>query len=290
MTLRAAFLAAVLAVLAGVARMRLQPEASAMGAIRDPAWIPSGRTLRLVSMGQRLLLSDLFWLKTVQYMGESFGAKVDRWAALYPLVDLVTDLDPRHGYAYQVAGSNLGGIAHRYDEADRILEKGMRNLPDRWTLPWTYAVNKYLFEGDFATAARYARVASDVGRRPHLALLAANLSLVTDDAAEYAAATAVLEQAIGAATTDELREQLETRLVKVRTYEALSRVERAIAAFQARWVRRPLALEELVAAGLLEAVPADPAGGTIGYDLASGKVRSSALGERRPLKNTMANR
>jgi hypothetical protein len=290
MTRRAALLAATLAVLAGVARMRLQPEASALGAIRDPAFIPSGRAVRVVSAGQRLLLSDLYWLRAVQYVGESFAAKVDRWAALYPLVELVTDLDPRHGYAYQVAGSNLAGIAHRYDEAGRILRKGMRNLPDRWTLPWTYAVNKYLFEGDFAEAARYARIAGEVGRRPHLALLAANLSLVTDDAEEYAAAIAFLEQAIRSADGPELEAQLEARLVKVRTYEVLSRAEKAVAAFQARWVRRPLALEELVAAGLLVEVPPDPAGGRILYDLASGKVRSSALGERRPVKHTMASR
>lgn len=287
-TRRAAFLAVALAILAVVARMRLQPEAEAMGAIRNPAWLPDGRTLRTFSMGERLLLGDIYWLRAVQYMGETIAAKSDRWEALYPLADIATDLDPRDGYVYQVVGSNLGGVAHRYAEADRILQKGMRNLPDRWSLPWVYAVNKFLYQGDFAEAARYARRAGEVGHRPHLALLAANLSLASERTSEYAAAERFLDEAIRAEESPDVKAQLVNRLVKVRTYAALDRVERAIAAFRSRYVRAPLALEELVTDGLLPAIPADPAGGRILYDPATGKVRSSVLGERRPIKDTEA--
>jgi hypothetical protein len=275
--------AVLAAAVAAGARARLEPEALEVGRVRDPAWLPDGRAVQIASLGQRQLLATAYWLKTVQYMGEMSLSGGD-WRALLPLADLTTDLDPRFGYAYQVVGSNLAGLAGRPAEAERILQKGMRNVPDRWTIPWTHAVNKFLYERDFASAAEYARRAADVGKRPHLALLAANLSLVADADAEYAASEVILADAIEQADSDALREQLRERLVKVRTYAVLSRVERAVAAFEERVGRRPLALAEVVAHGLLPGIPADPAGGAIVYDLAAGQVRSTALGPRAPFR------
>jgi tetratricopeptide (TPR) repeat protein len=269
----------------GVSRTSLEPEAAARGAVRDPAWLPSGRVLRTVSFGQRLLLADFYWLHSVSYMGETLLTKKDRWEALLPLVEIVTDLDPRYGYAYQVTGSNLAGLAHRYAEADRILEKGMRALPERWTLPFVQATNKFLFEQDYAEAARLARRAAAVGKKPHLALLAANLSALANSDDEYEAAAAFLNQMLDQNDLPEMREELETRLTRIRTFQALSALERAISTHKARTGRLPARLGELVP-GELPALPADPSGGRFEYDLATGTVRSSVLGPRAPLRVT----
>lgn len=269
---------------AAVGRRALEPEAAALGTIRNPAWLPRGDQLRAVSLGQRLLMSDLYWLKLVQYVGENYLGQGQRWEALYPLADLVTDLDPRYGYAYQIAGSNLGGLADRHAEADRILLKGMRNLPERWSLYFTYAVNKFLYEGDYATAAEYVRRAAEIGKRPHLALLAANLSLVADEDAQYRTAEAFLVETLRQTDTPELRGELERRLVKVRTYALLSRLEHAEAEFTAARGRRPTSLAELARAAGLSGPPADPAGGRIVYDPLTGHVQSSTLGSRTPFR------
>lgn len=279
-------LLALLAAVAGLARGSLEPEATSLGRIRDPAWVPSGRIVRLTSLGQRLLLADVYWLKTVAYVGEWALEPKRGMGALLPLADLVTDLDPRFGYAYQVAGSNLSGLAHLVPESDRILEKGMRNVPDRWSLPFLYAFNKFFYEDDFATAARFARRAADVGKRPHLALLAANLSLVANRDDEYRSALEILEVSLQQADTPELRAQLQDRIVKVKTYQAMSVVERAVAAFRERNVRRPIVIEELTRGGFLEEVPRDPSGGSILLDPATGEVLSSVVGLRRPIRVT----
>jgi tetratricopeptide (TPR) repeat protein len=270
--------------LTSAARVSLEPEASALGAVRDPAWLPSGRALRSTSLGQRLLLADLYWLRTVMYVGESMLAPKRGWSALYPLGEIVTDLDPRFGFAYQVVGSNLTGLANQVKESDRLLEKGMRNVPDRWMLPFLYAFNKFFYEDDYAQAAEYARRAAEVGKRPHLALLAANLSLVANSEEEYRTALAFLELSLQQTTTPEMREQLEGRLVKVRTYRELARCERAVAAFRARYGLPPFSLDQLVWHRLLPGVPKDPAGGRIVYDPASDAVRSTALGARQPIR------
>jgi tetratricopeptide (TPR) repeat protein len=282
--LTAPLLAVLLATSTLGLRARLAPEASAHGAIRDPAFLPSGSTLRLAAFGQRLLLSDLYWLRLVQYMGETLLNKVDRWDALEPLAEIVTDLDPRHGYAYQVVGSNLAGLAGRHAEASRILEKGMRNLPERWNLYFTYAVNKFLYEHDYQAAAEYARKAAEVGHRPQLALLASNLALLSNTEQEYAAAESFLLLALEQAETDDMKEQLRQRLVKVRTYQVLSRVEQAVEAYRARHGRNPTLLYDLLGEGLLPGLPVDPSGGRIEYDPVTGQVRSTRLGPRKPLR------
>jgi tetratricopeptide (TPR) repeat protein len=267
------------------ARRSLEPEAAARAAVRNPAWLPSGKVLRTVSCGQRLLLADLYWLDAVQYVGETVMAKVPRWEALHPLADIVTDLDPRFGYAYQITGSNLAGLAHRYREADRILEKGMRNVPDRWSLPFVYATNKFLFEHDYAAAAEYARRAAEIGKRPHLALLAANLSALANTDEEYRAAVAFIDQMLGETDTPELKAELEERRTRIRTFQALATLERAIAAHQGRAGRPPRRLADLVPSELRE-IPADPSGGRFLYDPQSGAVRSSIVGARAPLRIT----
>ncbi len=279
-------LLALLAAVAGLARAALEPEATALGRIRDPAWVPAGRIVRIASLGQRLLLADVYWLKTVAYVGEWTLEPKRGMGALFPLADLVTDLDPRFGYAYQGAGSNLSGLARLVPESDRILEKGMRNVPDRWSLPFLYAFNKFFYEDDFATAARFARRAADVGKRPHLALLAANLSLVANRDDEYRSALEILEVSLQQADTPELRAQLRERAVKVKTYQALSIVERAVGAFRERNVRGPIVIEELTRGGFLREVPPDPSGGSILLDPVTGQVRSSVVGLRKPIRVT----
>jgi hypothetical protein len=271
--------------LTAAARTALAPEAAERGIIRNPAWLPSGPVLRTASFGQRLLLADLYWLKTVSYMGETLLAKSERWEALLPLAEIVTDLDPRYGYVYQVTGSNLAGLAQRYAEADRILEKGMRALPDRWMLPFVQATDKFLFEQDYAEAARYARLAADLSKRPHLALLAANLSALANTDDEYVTAAVFLVQMIDQTEQPEMREELETRLTRIRTFQALATLERAITAHKARTGRLPAGLSELVP-GELDAQPIDPSGGRFEYDPASGTVRSTVLGPRAPLRVT----
>jgi len=277
-----ALLSALLALFTFGARRALAPEVALHGTIRDPSWLPDGRVLRLVTFGQRLVVSDLYWLQTVQYMGEGFDAPERGWAALRPLVEIVTDLDPRHGYAYQMTGLCLADPARRLDDAFAVLQKGMRNLPERYSLPLLYGQLKYLEEKDYKAAAEYIQRAATLGKRPHLALLAATLLLKLDASDEYRVAAALLEETIPQTEEPVLRRDLEARLVRVRTYEALSAVEKALSRFRSERKRLPTRLGELVAEGYLPSVPADPSGGTLRYHPTTGDVESTVLGPRKP--------
>ncbi len=151
----AALSVALFAAAAGVAhRIRVAGERP-----YDVAFVPSAVGLRWLSLGHPTLAANLTWLRAVQYVGEK-RADERGWDKLRPLVEVVTNLDPRHGYAYQV-GANMLSSAGRVGDANAILEKGIRAVPDRYILPFHRAVNTfYLYEGDHRLAGRYFELAA----------------------------------------------------------------------------------------------------------------------------------
>jgi hypothetical protein len=234
--------------------------------------VPTGASARLASLGHRGLVSDLYWLSTVQYIGEP-KAEQRGWDKLFPLVDLVTDLDPRHGYAYQTGGIVLSA-AGRLEESNRILAKGMELGPDWWSFPYYLAFNHWFYEGDYAAGAYYAGIAA---RRPgaspnisHLAVSLASKSGTPDAAIE------LLRELRATVRDDATAERLDEQLKLATLERDAQALERAVEAFRARAGRAPFALEELVVAGAVPSIPPDPFGGKYRLDPEDGKVRSSA--------------
>jgi hypothetical protein len=274
---------AALAATVGGTRVALEPAAAAVSPLRDPAFLPDGKVLRAVSLGQRGLLADYYWLALVQYIGDSELARIKRWDAWYPMADLVTDLDPRFGYVYSEIGSLLSGVAGRLDESSRLLEKGLAGAPTRWQIPWNLGFNKLFYERDLEAAARYFRLAGEVGKRPHLFHLAAGILMQDQRAERYDLAIQVLEDALRQTDIPAYRLDLTDRLVRARTYRVLAQVEQAAAQYKAVHGVVPVLVEQLVSEGFLRELPADPAGGRIELDPLTGSARSSILGERQPV-------
>ena len=237
----------------------------------DVGTLPSSTTLRWLSLGHPTLAANLLWLRAVQYIGEP-RANERGWDRLYPLVDTITDLDPRHGYAYQIAGTLLpmyGFVA----EANAILEKGTRALPDRHILPLLRSFNAFQHEDDWATAGRYAAIAARTPGAPdhvrHYALAFYVKGKRADAAVDF------LEQVLAATRDPETREAVEEQLRQARLEQGFSRLDDAVRTWRERYVAGPLALEQLVAEGLVPEIPADPYGGSLYVDDA-GVVRSTA--------------
>jgi tetratricopeptide (TPR) repeat protein len=188
-------------------------------------------------------------------------------------VDLVTELDPRHGYAYQTAGIVLSA-AGRLDESNRILLKGLEKGPPRWTYPYYLSFNYWFYLGDYENGARYARIAAKTpGASANVSQLAVSLS----------AKAGTPEDAI--ATLTELRATVEDEITAARLDEQIrlailerdaQMLERAAERFRAERGRDILALEELVVSGHVRALPEDAFGGKYEWSRGERKVRSSA--------------
>ncbi len=234
-------------------------------------YLPEGRALSFLSPGVKLSLADAYWLATVQYLGDQAMTR-GRYDRLYPLVDLVTTLDPQHGYAFQTGGIVLSA-AGRLDESDAILKKGMTAGPDWWSYPFYLAFNDFFYRGDYASAARWASIAARTpGASPNISHLALALESKEGDPE---AGLALVQELLKTAPDDEVRERLLEQEKLARLQVDFARLDAAVARYRALRGRPPARLEALVEAGLLPAIPADPFGGR--FELrADGKVHSTA--------------
>ena len=269
-TARILLAAAVL--LGGAAYLNLRLAAHALSRPYDVDYVPSGAAARVVALGHRNLLSDLYWLSTVQYIGDG---KADQrgYDKLFPLVDLVTDLDPRHGYAYQTGGVVLSAV-NRLEESNRILEKGMEKGPPYWSFPYYLSFNHWFYLGDYEKGAHYAAIAARTpGASPnisHMAVALAAKSGTPDDA------IAILDE-LRATVKDEVTA---SRLDEQRKLAVLERdaqaLEREVERFRAAHGRDPVALGELIVTGQIRVLPLDPFGGEYVWNPGERKVRSTA--------------
>jgi tetratricopeptide (TPR) repeat protein len=250
---------------------------SGMGLERlyDITFVPEGRALSIASPGLRLSVADYYWLATVQYIGEPRGRERG-FEKLFPLVDLVTDLDPAHGYAYQTAGIVLS-TEGRLDESDRILMKGMQHGPIWWTYPFYIAFNNYFYRQNYAEGARWAEIAARTpGASPNISHLAMALKVKSgdpDDAIRFLSELRAIAK--DERTAAALDEQYRLALLQ-RDFRLL---DKAVARYRARFGQAPFVLEELVATGELAAIPEEPFDGR--YEIgADGIVHSSANDHR----------
>ncbi len=237
----------------------------------DVGIVPSAATLRWVSLGHPTLAANLLWLRAVQYIGDPRSDERG-WDKLYPLVDTLTDLDPGHGYAYQVAGtllSTYGQVA----ESNAILEKGTRALPDRYILPHLRAFNAFYYDDDWVTAGRFAEIAArSRGAPPHVrhyALAYYVKGRRADAAVDY------LEQVLAESKDPETRAAVEAQLKQAILERDADRLDEAAGRWRERYVVGPLTIGQLVSEGLVDRIPPDPFGGELYVD-DEGRVRSTA--------------
>jgi tetratricopeptide (TPR) repeat protein len=237
----------------------------------DISVVPSAKVMRWLSLGHPTLAANLLWLRAVQYIGEP-RADERGWSKLFPVVDAVTDLDPRHGYAYQVAGVVLGS-AGRTEESNAILEKGTRNVPDRYILPYLRAFNAFYYDDDWPAAGRFAEISARTPGAPDHVRQNVLAYYVKGKRAD--AAVAFLEQSLAEAKDPDTRKAVESQLRQARLEQDAARLDEAAAEWRRRYHAGPFSLRQLVDEGLISRIPPDPAGGEL-YVAEDGRVRSTA--------------
>lgn len=236
----------------------------------DVLLVPPRSVARVISVGHPTLAANVYWLRAVQYIGEP-AANARGWERLYPILDLVTDLDPEHGYAYQVGGVILG-TARRIAESNALLEKGMRAVPRRYILPFIRAFNAFYYEDDWALAGRFMEQAARVPGAPaHLTRDALAFAVKGNRADQ---AIAFLQQMMETTPDPETRGRLQTELQQAYLERDALVLDAALERHRATYGMNPITLEVLVAEGLVDRIPSDPFGGifVVGSD---GRAHSS---------------
>lgn len=254
-------------------------------AAEDQVELPalSPRVLGPLSFGFRAVAADLFFLDAVQLNGARRAADPEdlqerQERSMSRSLALAIELDPKFEEAYRFAGyagprQTVEGKAYNVLAVVPLLERGVRECPDDWRIPFLLGFYQLYYLGRMADAGHNMAVAA---RRPHapayLGLLATRLAANANDL-ETAERMAIgmLEDS----NDEESREQWKARILDLDMERGLRAVEAAAERYRARTGKLPRSLEALVAAGDLTAIPREPHGGRYSID-AGGQAHSSA--------------
>ena len=208
----------------------------------------------------------MYWIRAVQYYGgtklrlDAQGAEqqvgwlepppslaADDFPSLYPLLDITTTLDPRFNIAYRFGSVFLAEAyprgADRPDLAIALLEKGLRERPDKWQYLQDIGFVHYWFRHDFLEASRWFQKAADVPGAPWFlrSLAATTLARGGDRQSSRAMWTAILQSA----EVDWVRKDAQRRLLQLQALDVIDALQRAVDDFARRTGTKP----ELAGAG-----------------------------------------
>ena len=294
----AALLLAGAASLQAVRERRYPPPA---GDNEETLYLQSGTAARRLTGPYASIAADLYWIRAIQHFGATklrlaagrrlapeppplIAAPPNEYRLLHPLLDLTTTLDPRFSIAYRfgavfLAESYPGG-AGRPDLAIQLLDKGIREQPDKWEYMQDIGFVHYWYNHDYRTAASWFQKASEVAGAPWwLRSLAATTLAQGGDRQSSKLMWEAIRQS---AEIDWLRHDAERRLVQLRALDDIDALQRAADEYARRTGQPAPDWGALVRGGVLRGVPLDPTGAP--YELgAGGRVRLSESSPLHPL-------
>jgi tetratricopeptide (TPR) repeat protein len=266
----------------------------------DAVYLQSGSAIRRLAGAYQALGADAYWVRTLQYYGgikrrlaaqpagpeppPALAAPTSDYAYLYPLLDITTSLDSRFNIAYRFGAVFLAepypGGPGRPDLAIALLEKGLKERPDKWEYMEDIGFVHYWYRHDYQAAANWFHKASEIASAPWwLASLAATTLAQGGDRQSSRLMWQTIRQT---ADNDWLRRDADRRLAQLRALDDIDRLQQQVNAFAARTGAPPSSWITLVRSGALPGVPADPS--LTQYELSpDGRVRLSQSSPLWPL-------
>jgi tetratricopeptide (TPR) repeat protein len=240
--------------------------------LEEVLYLPSGKTLQRLSLGYSSLLADIYWTRAVQY----FGGRVQKsthYELLDPLLEITTDLDPHLIVAYQDGSIFLAQQptwgAGEPDKAVALLQKGIRNNPEYWRLYFTLGFVHYTDRHDYKAAEQAFRKGSEVpGALPWMKVMAARMA---EKGADLGTAFALWQGIFDNAQNKDLKNTATLHLESLRADADLNELDRRVQLYREKTGTSPSRWSDLIRAGLLPGIPADPTGAPYKLE-ADGKV------------------
>jgi hypothetical protein len=246
-------------------------------------WVRSGPLLQRLSLSYDSLVSDIYWMRAVIYYGgqrRGEGAQLS-YEALYPLLDMVTTLDPHFRIAYRFGAIFLTeGYPKgpgRPDQAVQLLQRGIERDGGRWEYFHDIGFVYYWWLHDYEKAAEwFLRGSEQPGAAEWLKPLAAT-TLATGG--QRATSRQLWTQLLNS-DMEFIHEQAKLRLQQLDAMDTIAELTVVLKRFIDRERRTPNSWEELAAKEGLPRVPVDPTGMRFVFDPKVGRVdvsRKSAM-------------
>jgi tetratricopeptide (TPR) repeat protein len=245
--------------------------------IEELAQLPRGEHLKPVLLGYHNLGADVVWLRLLQVLGKKRNT-ADEYEWIYHAMDVITTLDPQYDYVYYAGGVVLTNLANRVDLSNRLLEKGFKENPTVWNIPFLLGYNYYFILGDAAKAADYIAAAARLPGGPaYLPGLASRMYAEANNPETALQFLGALWQQNQDADT---REVLGKRAKEIMIERDIRELETAVQGYRSKQGSYPKALHDLILNGSLSQLPQEPFGGSYQLDSKTGQVRSSTHPDR----------
>lgn len=237
--------------------------------------IPNTSVMRAITADQKQLFGALSVLKVLIYYGTSLEKTQTRrdishdFSGMYPIIFTATRLDPYNMDAYYFAQAILVWDMHRIDEANALLDYGMRYRDWDFYLPFFAGFNHAYFRKDYRQAAQYYKKVGELTGSDLFVRLASRY-MYEDN--QTGLAIAYLKTMLRGEHNEAIKKSFALRL---QALETVQRIETASAAFQQREGRKPESVAELLRSGMLTKPVIDPYGGTFYLDQ-NGRVRTTS--------------
>jgi hypothetical protein len=248
-------------------------------------WIRSGDVAARLALGFDNLAADVYWIRAVVYYGSTKLSEDTNkdFALLYPMLDLVTTLDPHFKMAYRF-GSVFLTEAYpagpgRPDQAVELLKRGIAQDSGRWEYYFDAAFIYYWWLQDYQQAAEWFLRGSERPGSPEWLKPLAAATLI----GESPASSRRLWQEMLKSDVRYIRVQAEQRLKQLDAIDAITALTPVLQRFIDREKRVPRSWEELAAAERLRSVPVDPTGMRFYFDPKAGYIDVSPKSTLWPL-------
>lgn len=260
------------ALIAGAASLqRLREERFPVPPVNEESlYVTSGATLRRLTAGYSALAADVYWIRAVQYYGsirlqlagaaEQPDRTTSAYSLLYPLLDLTTTLDPGFNIAYRFGAIFLAeaypGGAGRPDLAIALLEKGLRETPDKWQYMQDIGFVHYWWRRDYRAAAEWFRKAGDTPGAPWFLRSLAATTLA--EGGDRRSSRLMWESIRQSAEIDWLRREADRRLMQLDAMDFLPGLQDKVDRYTRQFGTPPVDWDALIRARLIPGVPVDP--------------------------------
>lgn len=230
--------------------------------LQEVLYLPSGKTVKRLSLGYSSLLADIYWTRAVQYFGSRHIRSAEHYELLDPLLQITTDLDPQLIVAYEngsiFLSQQIPEGAGQPDKAVALIEKGIRANPLYWRLYFNLGFIHYMDRHDYKAARQAFEKGSEVqGALPWMKVMAARMAEKGNDPST---ATYLWKTIFDTTTDNNIKDSAAKHLISLRADSDMDQLEQLTRAYYERLNTYPETWLDLVRAGLLRGIPTDPTG------------------------------
>jgi hypothetical protein len=251
-------------------QQRIDRQRAALHLESDELVLQSGKLIKAMSLEYAPLFADMYWTRVVQYYGDKRARHDPNLDQLWPLLDITTTLDPNLLVSYRFGSTFLSepspqGAGHP-ELGIELLQRGIKANPEYWRFYEDLGFIYYFELKDYAKAsAAFAEGSKNPDAQIWMKIMAAKIAAE----GESLSTSIFLWNEVYQTTKDpQVRENALTHLQLLRVAQDCEQLDALADEFQKRTGRRPARMGELVQAGLLPRLPADPLG--YAYDFGPG--------------------